>query len=259
VARARWPNAPDWIALAARSPFFAQRESTVRISEEHPNVCQALEFAIGNRDGVTAAKIIDALGYPWYTTGQPDGRVWCERVLAAVPADAPALTRAGALVATAIMVQGALQYDAARSLLLEARELYRSANNVLGEAVAITFLGRDASFRAPGSAEARTLFEEALSRYRESDVPAGAGWCLGLLAFEALIAEDHDLARRRAEEAVQLGRSAHSGQVVGEGLRASRSSTCTGVREQRSPVELIAIHEAAAIAPALPQIARSGG
>ena len=154
----------------------------------------------------------------------------------------------GALVATATMLQGALQYDAARNLLLEARELYRSAKNVLGEAWGLTFLGRDASYRAPGSAEARTLFEAAPSRYRESDVPAGAGWCLGFLAFEALIADDDDLARRRAEEAVQLGRSAHIGQVVGEGLRAlaildSRAGDFEN--SDRQFAELIDIHEAA--------------
>src|SRR5262249_26418093 len=64
-----------------------------------------------------------------------------------------------------------------------------------------------------------TLFEDALSRYRESDVPAGAGWCLGFLAENALHADDEDIARRRAEEAVQLGRSAHIDQVVAYGSR----------------------------------------
>src|SRR5918995_4208047 len=83
----------DWVRDFARqafSEFFvSQHESTIRIGEEHPNISQALEFAIGNRDGVTAAKIIDALGYPWFTTGQPDGRLWCERVIAVVPTDPP--------------------------------------------------------------------------------------------------------------------------------------------------------------------------
>jgi predicted ATPase/class 3 adenylate cyclase len=242
----------DWVGHFARQAFLeffvAQRESTVRISEEHPNVCQALEFAIGNRDGVTAAKIIEALGYPWYTTGQPDGRVWCERVLAAVPADAPAVTRAGALVASGMMLDEALQHDAAQSLLLEARDLYRSANSVRGEAWALTWLGRVAHFRAPGSAEAEALFEDALSRYRESDVPAGAGWCLGFLAVIALAADDEELARRRAEEAVQVGRSAHIGQVVGEGLRVLAildSRTGDSENTDRRLAEVIAIHEAA--------------
>src|SRR5262249_10642451 len=126
----------DWVRRFARhtsSEFFvSQHESAVRIHGEHPNICQALEFAIGNRDGVIAAKIIDALGFPCFTVGQPDGRLWCERVLAAVPVDAPAGTRAAALVATGMILQGALQHDAALSLLLEGRELYRSAKNVRG-------------------------------------------------------------------------------------------------------------------------------
>jgi predicted ATPase/DNA-binding SARP family transcriptional activator len=242
----------EWVKHFARGAFLeffvSQRESNVRISEEHPNICQALEFAIGNRDGVTAAKVIDAIGFPWYMAGQPDARLWCERVLAVVPTDAPAVTRAGALVATAMMLQEALQYDPALSLLREARELYRSAKSVRGEAWAVTWLGRDAFYRAPASAEARALFEEALSRHRESDVPAGAGWCLAFLAFVALHAEDDELARRRAEEAVQLGRSAHIGQVVGQGLRLlavldSRAGDFENA--DRRLAELIAIHEAA--------------
>jgi predicted ATPase/class 3 adenylate cyclase len=241
-----------WVRHFARDAFLeffvAQRESTVRISEEHPNICQALEFAITNRDGVTAARIIEQLGYPWFTAGQPDARLWCERVLAVVPADAPALTRAGALVATGMMRQGARQYDAALSLFLEARELYRSAKSMLGEALALLWLGRDAFFRAPASAKARTLCEEALSRFRELDVPAGAGWCLTFLAQIAMAAGDDDLARRRAEEAVQLGRSTHIGQNVGEGLHVlamldSRAGDFESA--DRRLAEMIAIDKAA--------------
>jgi predicted ATPase/class 3 adenylate cyclase len=242
----------DWVTHFARQAFsefyVAEHDSTVRISEEHPNICQALEFAIGNRDGVAAPEIIDALAHPWYTVGQPDGRLWCERVLAVVPADAPAVTRAGALVAAGMMRQGALQYDAALSLLHEARELYRSANYVLGEAWALTWLGRDAFLRAPASAEARALFEEALSGYRESDVPSGAGWCLAFLANIAVFAEDDDLARRHAEDAVELGRSAHISQVVGEGLRLLAvldSRTGDFESADRRLAEAIAIFQAA--------------
>jgi tetratricopeptide (TPR) repeat protein len=228
--------------------FVAQHESTIRISEEHPNICQALEFAIGNREGVTAAKVIDALGFPWFAAGQPDARLWCERVLAVVPADAPPIARAGVLVATGIMRQEALQYDAALKLLLEARELYRTEKSVRGEAWALTWLGRDAFYRAPASNETRALFEEALSRYRETDFPAGAGWALAFLANIALIADDDDLARQRAEEAVQLGRSAHIGQVVGQGLRmlATLDSRAGDYENSdRRLDELIAIHKAA--------------
>src|SRR5215471_3583550 len=242
----------DWVRHFTRQAslqfFVKQRESTMRISEEHSNICQALEFAITNRDGVTAGKIIDALGYPWFTAGQPDARLWCERVLAAVPADAPAVTRAGALVATAMMLQEALEYDAALSLLLEARELFRSANNVFGEASALMWLARDALDRAPGSDESRSLFEEALSRYRESDVPAGAAWCLTVLAEIALKVEDDALARQRAEEAVRLGRSNHFGKVVAEGLRVLAildSRTGDFDSADRRLAEMIALHEAA--------------
>ena len=211
-----------WVSRFARQAFVEffgdQRDATIRISEEHPNVCQALEFAIHNDEGAIAARIIDALGFPWYTTGQPDACLWCQRVLAQLPAETPRVVRAGVLVATAIMLQRAYQHDEARSLLLEARDLYRGARSARGEAWVLTWLGLDADFRS-ANAEARTLYEEALSRYRECNIPAGAGWCLALLALVELAANDDDLARQRAEEAVQLGRSAQIGQVVSEGLR----------------------------------------
>lgn len=246
-----------WVRHFARQAFLeffvSQRESTVRISEEHPNICQALEFAIINHDGVTAARIIGALGYPWHDVSRPDGRLWCERVLAALPADAPALIRANALVATAMMLQEARQYDAARSLLFEALKLYRSAKSVRGEAWALNRLGWDAYFRDPAGAETKALCEEALSRYRQSDLPAhvkpaGAGSMLALLAEVALHAEDDELAHQRAEEAVQLGRSTHIGQVVAMGLRVlaildSRAGDFQSA--DRRLAETIAIQEAA--------------
>src|SRR5215203_3831147 len=158
------------------------------------------------------------------------------------------MARAGVLVATGIMRQEALQYDAALKLLLEARELYRTEKSVRGEAWALTWLGRDAFYRAPASSETRALFEESLSRYRESDFPAGAGWALAFLANIALIAEDDDLARQRAQEALQLGRSAHIGQVEGQALRmlATLDSRAGDYENSdRRLDELIAIHKAA--------------
>jgi non-specific serine/threonine protein kinase len=241
----------EWVgnfAQQAFSEFFVeQRESTGRIRQEHPNISQALEFAIVDGDAVTAARIVAALGYPWFTVGQPDGRLWCERVLALVPADAPARTRAGALYATALMLQEASQYDAARNLLLEALELYRTAKSIRGEAWTLTSLGRVAYLSASGTTDARALLEEALSRCRESNLPAGAGWCLAFLAGVAMRANDDALARDRAEEAVQLGRSTHIGEVVAEGIRVlamldMRAGDFDSA--DRRLAETIAIHQA---------------
>jgi tetratricopeptide (TPR) repeat protein len=147
-----------------------------------------------------------------------------------------------------MMLQEALQYDAALSLLHEARALYRSAGDMPGEAWALTWLGWDAFYRAPASAEAKELFEEALSRYRESNQPAGASWCLAFLAQVALHAEDDDLARQRAEEAVRLGRSEQIGNTVAAGLRVLAildSRTGAFDSSDRRLAEAIAINEAA--------------
>jgi hypothetical protein len=147
-----------------------------------------------------------------------------------------------------MMLQDARHYDAARRLLLEARERYRNAKNAGGEAWALTWLGADALYRDPAGAETKALYEEALSRYRESNVPAGSGAILAILAQIALHAEDDALARQRAQEAVQLGRSTHIGQNVAMGLRVlaildSRAGDFDS--SDRRLAETIAIQEAA--------------
>src|SRR5262249_44563464 len=70
----------------------------------------------------------------------------------------------------------------------------------------------------------------------------------------ALVAEDDGLARQRAEEAVQLGRSAHIGHIVGEGLGVlavldARAGDFDSA--DRRLAELIAIRDAAGNRPQL--------
>jgi len=248
VARRHLEWIEDFARHALTEFFVAQRDTTASLRQEHSNISQALEFALDTGDAITAGTIVAALGFPWREIGPPDARLWCERVLAALPADAPALIRAGVLASTAMMLQQAAQYDPARSLLLEARQLYRDADNVRGEAWALTGLGWDAFYRAPASAETKALCEEALSRYRESNTPAGAGAMLVILGEVALHAEDDALARQRAQEAVQLGRFTRIGQTVAAGLRMlaildARAGDFRGA--DRRLAESIAIYEAA--------------
>jgi predicted ATPase/class 3 adenylate cyclase len=241
----------EWVtdfALRAFWEFVLRGESCVRLRDDHPNISQALEFAIRNGDGMSAAAIIGALGQLWHAVGQPDAFVWCKRALAVLADDAPPITRAGLLLATAMTLQEALQNDAAESLLVEALELYRNAKEVLGEAWALTWLGVVSYQREHGSVEAKRRFEAALWRWRENDVYVGVGWCLGWLAEVALYAGDDELARHRAEEATQLGRSTHFGQAVAQGLRVlaildSRAGDFETADRQLA--ESIAIHEAA--------------
>jgi predicted ATPase len=215
--------------------FVAQHESTVRISEEHPNICQALEFAIANREGLTAAKVIDVLGYPWWTTGPPDARAWCERVLAALPTDAPAVTRAGALVATAMMRQEARQYDAALGLLLEARELYRRAKNVRGEAWALTWLGRDAYWRAPGAPKPKPCSKTrclATARATTPPVSAGVSGTSPMPLYRQRTMTSHDGAQKKRCSSAGRHTSARSWP---RGCAYSRSST-RGRATSRTPI-----------------------
>jgi predicted ATPase/class 3 adenylate cyclase len=212
-----------WVTGLARQAwqefFVAQRTSTERLAEEHANICCALDCALQIHDHIDAARIVEAVGYAWYTVGQPDGRLWCERVLAAVPADLPAMPRAGVLVATAISSQDGLDFERSTALLTEARVLYRSVGSAVGEAWALTWLGRVAYINHPAGADTRAYFEEALELYQTTGVQAGVGWCTSFLAQAALHDGDIGRARAHAEEAERLGRSTGIGQVAAEGLR----------------------------------------
>ena len=227
--------------------FVSPGTAMARIDADHGNVCGALEYALGTGDVVSAARIVDALAFAWFTTGRPDALHWCERVLGVLPKDAPPRARAGALVAAGIFLQEQVEYERAVALLLEAHDLYQSLGNALGEAWTSIWLGRAAFATNVANTPPEVWYSRALEHFRANGIQVGVAWCVAVLAVAAREAGDSELARARGEEALQLGRSAGVDLAVGEGLRVlallDADAGDVSLAEARV-AEMIRLHEA---------------
>ena len=91
----------DWVvSLAAKAGIGFMREQrrwSARLRDEQDNIRQAMESALAGVDPEAALRIAAALGYPWFSMGQPDAHAWVVRALEAAPG-APDLIRAMALL-----------------------------------------------------------------------------------------------------------------------------------------------------------------
>jgi tetratricopeptide (TPR) repeat protein len=211
------------LAEAAERGFFGdQAVWATRLRQEQPNIRAALLGALARGDGVTALRIAAALAYPWFTMGQPDGRVLLDRALKAAGSVDDRL-RARALLGAGILAQDATDFDAALPLLEEALALFQAGGGRRGQAWALTLLSRDQVMGQPlarfTEAARRQMLERALVLFREADHPPGIAWSLAFLAGLQLGAGDLEGARRRAEEAFAVASVAGATQPVGEALR----------------------------------------
>src|SRR5262249_31259122 len=127
----------DWVvrfAVRAGLRFMTeQRHWTLRLRDEEDNLRQALEASFAGVDREAALRIAAALGYPWFTMGQPDGRAWVARALDAAPG-APELLRAMALYGAGLLEENALDYPRALTYLREALAIFRTCGVRAGEA-----------------------------------------------------------------------------------------------------------------------------
>ncbi len=214
----------SWVrALTAglgRGFFADQRGTTARAAVEHANLCRALDFAFRTSRLEDATRVIAATVYPWIMIGQPDGKAWVDRTLAACPSDAPARTRGDAVFAAAMFAVN--EGDEARSLplLREALTCFEAAGRHRSHAWALTWFGR-AGRAGTGEVDGRTpedWFAQALAEFTSLRDFAGMGWSLALLARCALRAHDLDLAEQRAQSALDLAET-HGIHQVAAGAR----------------------------------------
>jgi predicted ATPase/class 3 adenylate cyclase len=212
----------EWVrslaAKAGRGFMREQRRWSARLRDEQDNIRQAMEGALAGVDREAALRIAAALGYPWYTMGQPHGYAWLVRALEATPG-APDRLRARALYGAGMLAENALEYDRALLHLRKALELFRRVGGRRGEAWVLVAMGRaawaiDVDARPPVG-----WFEDALSIFREVDEPAGIGWMLTFLAEEQWESTDLDGAASRATEAFDLGTRSGLLQVVADSRR----------------------------------------
>jgi non-specific serine/threonine protein kinase len=214
----------DWVvrfAVRAGLRFMTeQRHWTLRLRDEEDNLRQALEASFAGVDREAALRIAAALGYPWFTMGQPDGRAWVARALDAAPG-APELLRAMALYGAGLLEENALDYPRALKHLREALAIFRTCGVRAGEAWALMAMGRAASWINLDGRPASAWFADALHIFREIGEQAGIGLMLTLLALESYDAGDRELAASQAAEALEIGTESSVLQllVVGQSRR----------------------------------------
>jgi predicted ATPase/DNA-binding SARP family transcriptional activator len=204
------------LAEAADRGFFTDQSAwSKRLDAEQSNIRAALVGAMDNADGVTALRIAAALGYPWFTMGQPDARALLNRAMAAAgPVDDRLQARG--LLAAGMLAQDASEYEVAEHLLEEALALFRSCGSRRGQAWTLTYLSR----RSPsGDEQKRARLEEALRIFRETQDAPGIAWSLAFLSAIRLDAEDVEAAARLAQEALETATRARVTQPMAEALR----------------------------------------
>ncbi|MGH3331105.1 MAG: tetratricopeptide repeat protein [Nocardioidaceae bacterium] len=118
----------------------ARRDQIERVQCEYDNVRAALSFWLDARSdddpeaAPNALRLAAGMGHYWYGHGQStEGSAWLERALVKA-SDAPAETRAPALLTLGIMSEQRGELDLATELLAQARDLYRLAGDRAGEA-----------------------------------------------------------------------------------------------------------------------------
>src|SRR5262249_20172320 len=146
---------------AGRGFMRDQRRWSARLRDEQDNVRQAMEGALAGVDPEAALRIAAALGYPWFTMGQPDARAWVARALEAAPR-APDRLRARALYGAGLLAEDAPDYDRALVHLREALELFRRFGGRRGEAWVLIAMGRAAWAIDVDARPAAAWFEDAL-------------------------------------------------------------------------------------------------
>ena len=112
-----------------------------------------------------ALRIAASLGYPWFTMGQPDARLWMARALDS-GGEVPARVRARALYGAGMLAESALDYDEALQHLGEALAIARRAGSRRLEGWILMALGH-----AARSVDVDGRPERGLVRGRASDLP----------------------------------------------------------------------------------------
>jgi predicted ATPase/class 3 adenylate cyclase len=142
-----------------------------RLNEEEDNFRASLRFAIDTGDAESAARLVDGLGYLWYTSGgRREGLEWCE-ALFQLTADLPEDLRAGALHSYALMLAGTGNPGLGIEALREQVIIRRRLGDPVRLAAALNNLGN--LLYDVGDAEAAELaLSDAIDAQRAAGEPA---------------------------------------------------------------------------------------
>jgi predicted ATPase len=226
AADLRRRHAEHYLALAeAAEPEIlggAQVEWLSRLERERNNFRSALGWALEQRDGDVALRLIGALRRAWVARGDlAETRRWLEQALALDKAASPPI-RAKALYGygRVALVQG--DYDQAVPPLEESAAQFRKTGDARGLAFALADLGWIAA--AQGAyGHARSLGEESLAVAREARDETTVAAALHALACTILDEGDSAKARPLFEESLALRRR------LGDKRNAANSLAYLGV------------------------------
>ncbi len=174
------------------------------LDEEEDNFRAALRFSIDSADAITAARLVDALGYLWYAAGvRREGLEWCESLFG-LAIDLPDELRAGALHSYALMLSGTGDPQLGIEALREQVAIRRRLDDPVRLAAALNNLG-NLLYDTGETDAAEAALLEAIESQRQGGEPPTLMLC-------SLAAGEHHAGRPGAEdhfrEALAEGRAA---------------------------------------------------
>ena len=207
AGEARLRHARYYLALAEEAEPLIKGHDQVewldRLEAENDNLRAAIGRSLEAGEAQTAARFGWALGMYWVMRARrEEGRLLMEPTLAR---DLPARTRARALYALALCVNGSGDDRRLMAICEESAALFRRAEDRHGEACALLVL----SFAALQLGEfdrATRVLEEALEGFREHEDGWGSAHSLNHLAVASLRRGDYVRAAGYVEEALAVTR-----------------------------------------------------
>jgi predicted ATPase/class 3 adenylate cyclase len=180
------------------------------------NFRAALEWSWTQRDADAMLHLIGALWVPWVWLGNPDGRIWMQRIISEPEFSAPELAdhpaRVEALNIQAVLLTGD-DHKRREELFEQAAALAQRIGD--DRRVGIINFGRGEFSLLPGKgAQARPFFEAALASAQRLGLPDAVGWSHDHLGWAALVDGQYDQARNHFERAVEVARSDSLGEWV---------------------------------------------
>jgi len=206
----RWIG-PDQVALLAR------------LRREHANLRVALEHCFTVGEVPLAVHVIVFLDVYWSVRGGfSEARFWTDRALAALPPAAPERLQAVLVQGLCAIYQGEVDFVRTQ---LDVHEDFRAAvGNPMIDAYFALVRGI-AELYSGHHASARSLFEQALTAFRELDYQPGGCYAATLLGAAMASVGDYDAARRLFRETIA------ESERIGEVFWRASTLFCQGMTE----------------------------
>jgi DNA-binding NarL/FixJ family response regulator len=180
-----------------------------RLDADYGNVRAALRRSLDRQDPETSLRFVNALWRFWLMRGYlTEGRRFMEQALS-LAGPQQAQLEARALCRSTMLAHYHTDYEDTIPRLHRALDLFRDLGNEVGEATALTYLGRLTHAGGAGEAteEARPFLLEAEAMHRELGNTSELAHTLHGLGRVAFALGEYEEARAYAHEALRLRRS----------------------------------------------------